>query len=315
MRNYPHVTEEVRSRVLASSAELGYRPNAIARNMRLGQTRSLGLVVRDMLSVNFAEICAAAEAVAEANDYDLFVCNSNRSPDKEKRYINSLLERQVAGVIVFVADDSVNNLGGVLDDGKAAVLVSTGLVDERIDRVDTCDEEASTEATRHLIELGHQRIAYLAWGQKIPSGRERLEGYRKAHEEAGIAVISHLVRHCEFDTTKAGAEVEFLMHQPEPPTALIISAANLVPGALGAIHALGLKPPVDLSVIAFDDRDSARLFNPPITVMRRRVSDVGRLAVELVLQRIADPAAPRRRAEVRFSLLQRGSTAPPRLRP
>jgi DNA-binding LacI/PurR family transcriptional regulator len=310
LNDYPHVTEPVRRRVLDAASVLGYRANVVARSMRLGRSHSLGLIVRDMRSGNFGEICAAAEAVAEANGYDLFVCNSNRNPHKERRYLESLLERQVDAVMLFVADDRINNLDVVHREGTAIVLVSSGLSDDRSDRVDTGDAEAAVVATGHLIALGHSRIAFLAWDQQIPSGHERLGGFKAAMARAGLEVDPAWVRYCGVDAARAASEVQFVLDLDTPPTALIAAATDLVPGALVALRDRQLRAPRDISVVAFDDREAARLFDPPLTVMRRNVGDVGRVATELALQRITDPAAPPRKLEIPFSLVVRGSTGP-----
>jgi LacI family transcriptional regulator len=312
VNDYPHVTDKLRERVLQAAEALGYRTNILARTMRSGRSHSLGLIVRDMLSANFAAICAAAEAVAETNDYDLFVCNSNRDPGKERRYIKSLLERKVDGLILFTADDRINNLDLLENYPTPVVLVSSGLTGVKADRIDTCDEIASMTAARHLAGLGHARIAYLAWGQHIPSGKRRLTGFESVMRAAGKSIDPILVRHCGVDPHRSEIETRFALELDPPPTAVLVSTTDLLPGALTAVRSLDLAVPDDVSVLAFDDREVTRFFDPPITVMKRDVSALGSQAVELLLKRLADPSRPPSTTEVAFSLLARGSTAAPR---
>lgn len=304
----PYVKPALQERVLQAVAALDYRANEVARSMRLGASRSLGLIVRDMLSVNFAEICAAAEAVAEENGYDLFVCNSNRSPEKERRYIESLLDRQVDGLVMFTADDRVNNLSPAHERSTPVVLVSSGLDDNRADRIDTNDYMAARTAVQHLTDLGHTRIGFLAWSQTISSGYPRLAGYRASLLEAGLEPDPALIRFCGVDRGRSFVETGFLIDLREPPSALIISAADLVAGALDMLFERDIRIPDDLAVVAFDNVDIARFFRPQLTVLHRDVSAIGRLSTELVLQRIADPSGPAKVVTIPFEIDIGGST-------
>ncbi len=309
VNDYPHVDAGVRERVLNAAAVLGYRANAVARSMRQGRTRSLGLIVRDMASTNFAAICAAAEAAAERRGYQLFVCNSNRDPKKERRYIEALLNRRVDGLVIFTADDRVNNLDLTVG-GPPVVLVESEL-SIAADRVMSGGEEAAAQATRHLLGLGHRRIAFMAWGQGIHVGKGRLNGFMRAMAEAGIAPDVALIRHCGVDPTRSEPETRFVLTLRPAPTALLISATDLTPGALSAIRELQIEVPRDLSVLAFDDREAASFFAPPITVMARNAADLGSKAVELLLDRIEGRLTQDEETRVvPFSLLVRGSTGP-----
>ncbi len=307
VNDYPHVDAGVRERVLNAAAVLGYRANAVARSMRQGRTRSLGLIVRDMASTNFASICAAAESSAEQRGYQLFVCNSNRDPQKERRYIEALLNRRADGLVIFTADDRVNNLDLTVG-GPPVVLVESEL-NIAADRVTSGGEHAAAEATRHLLGLGHRRIAFLAWGQGIHVGKGRLKGFLGAMAEAGITPDVALTRHCGVDPARSGPETRFVLTLDPTPTALLISATDLTPAALSTIRDLQIEVPRDLSVLAFDDREAASFFAPPITVMERHAADLGSQAVELLLDRIEGRLTEGEETRlVPFSLLVRGST-------
>ncbi|MEX2540657.1 MAG: LacI family DNA-binding transcriptional regulator [Trueperaceae bacterium] len=312
INHYPYIRADVRERVLHAATILGYRTNAVAKSMRLGRSNSIGLVVRDMLSANFAEICSSAEAVAEAKEYDLYVCNSNRGPDKERRYIDSLLKRRVSGLIIFPVDQRIDNLDLAREDDTPVVLVGSSFAGVKADCIDSCDASAAFEATQHLIELGHSRIAILVWGHRIPTGEVRLAGFESAMAKAGHKADPAYIRYCGHDRERAMVETNNLLAMVPRPTALIVSAIDMLPGALGAIrrsHAISV--PRDLSVIAFDDSPLADCFIPPLSVMKRDVGDIGAKAVELLINRISNPSIPTVKAHVPFSLVQRASTAEP----
>lgn len=312
MNGYPHVDPRVRERVQRAAEAIGYRANSLARSMRQGYTRSLGLVVRDMASANFALICAAAEAAAEARGFQLFVCNTNRDTARERRYIAALLERRVDGLILFAADERVSNLDLLGEAGPPAVLVETDFLPGGFDRISSDGERAAMEATRYLIGLGHRQIAFLAWGQAVTVGRSRLNGYLKALGEAEIEPDLALVRHCGVDARRAGEETRFALLQQPRPTALIIGATDLTTGALLAVREMGLAVPDQFSIIAFDDSEATQFFCPPVTVMDRAVGELGSRAVEMLLDRLEGaPEDPERRAVVPFRLVERQSTGPP----
>lgn len=311
MNEYPHVHPRVRERVQRAAEAIGYRANSLARSMRQGYTRSLGLIVRDMASANFALICAAAEAAAEERGFQLFVCNTNRDTARERRYISALLERRVDGLILFAADERVNNLDLLGESGPPAVLVETDILTDGFDRISSDGESAAMEATRYLLGLGHRRIAFLAWGQAITVGRGRLSGYMKALNEAGLGPDLALVRHCGVDASRAGEETRFALSLRPRPTALIIGATDLTMGALLTVRELGLRVPEELSVVAFDDSEATHFFSPPVTVMSRSVGELGSRAVEILLDRLEGASAgAEQRTVVPFRLLVRGSTGP-----
>lgn len=311
LNQYPHVVPDVRERVRQACDALGYRANGLARSMRRGFTRSLGLIVRDMGSANFGAICAASESAAGERGYQLFVCNTNRDTNRERRYIAALLERRVDGLVLFAADDRVNNLDLLGDMGPPVVLVESELGGFGQDQITSDGDNAAAAATQYLLSLGHRRIAFLAWGQEVAVGRGRLNGYRRALAMAGITPDVALVRFCGVNHEQAAAETAFALSIQPPPTALLISAGDLTPGALEAVLALGLKVPQQLSVLAFDDREATRFFNPPISLMARKVPELGTRAVELLLDRLEGriPEAPQS-VTVPFSLVVRGSTGP-----
>jgi LacI family transcriptional regulator len=262
----------------------------------------------NMASANFGAICAHAEAAAAAEGYQLFVCNSSRDPARERRYIESLLERQVDGLVLFTADDRVNNLDLLGAGGPPVVLVESELPSETAARVTSDGEAAAAEATRYLIELGHRRIAFLAWGQAVMVGRGRLAGYQRALAEAGLPGDVALVRHCGVDPAAAEPETTFALRTRPGPTALIISAADLVPGALHAVRTSGMQVPRELSVLAFDNREATQFFSPPVTVMARNVPDLGTQAIRLLLEQLEHSPCAKQVATVPFSLVVRDST-------
>lgn len=305
----PYVRAEVKTRVLEAASELNYKANELARSMRRGYSKAIGLVVRDMLSANFGKICAAAEAEAGLHGFELLICNSNRNPEKERAYIQSLVEWQVDGVIVFAADITVDNIKD-LRLNVPIVAASSVTKHEPVDAIDSDWIPATEDATRRLLGLGHTRIGILVWGQYQAGGRSGLEGYLKALEGAGVELDPGLIRHCSHDPDSSSQATIELLGLRSPPTALVVLSPDLTPGALSAIGDAGLSIPTDMSIINIDDSVYAQYHRPPISVMQRDVGLLGSGSVRMLLERLDGEAPGRSRTEVvPFSFNDRGSTA------
>jgi LacI family transcriptional regulator len=306
----PFVTDEVRHRVENAVAMLGYRPSSVARSLRMRSTQLLGMVVRDMSNSNFAVICEAAEAAAQERGYSLLVCNSNRSSSKEARYLELLIQRQVDGVLVFVADERVNNLKPWLEQGIPVVLVDSELP-VPIDQIRSDGEHGGYVAARHLLELGHRRIAVLVYSQELVVGRSRLRGCLRAFAEFRVAPDPALVRYCHSSPESAEAEALHVL-RVEKPTALLATSLQLTTGLLRAVGQLGLKVPADLSIVGFDETELTRQYQPTLTVVARDVPAMGAQAVSLLLDRMEQAeVAPPRLVTIPFALRPGGSTSAP----
>jgi LacI family transcriptional regulator len=308
LNNRNWVAEDVRLRVETAIQALDYRPSSVARSMRMGTTQTLGLVIRDMNNPNFAVICSAAEASAQERGRTLMVCNANRSCEKERQYLELLLQRQVDGIVLFVSDERVNNCQPLLDHGVPLVTVDSAMA-VATDQLRTDGEQGGYLAVRHLLELGHRRIAVLAYTQDLLVGRARLEGCRRAFAEFGVEPEPALIRFCQPTMESAEAETEHLLEVPRP-TALVTTSVQLTRGALCAISRRRLRLPDDLSFVGADETDLTRLYQPQITVIARDVPAMGSRAIEMLVDRIDGQfTGPPRLETLPFRLVPGGSTA------
>lgn len=308
--NNHQVRPGVRERVMAAVQALEYRPDDAARSMRAHTTRIIGLLERDVRNPNFSIFCAEAEATASALGYVLFLCNSNRDSAKEAAYIDLLLRRRIDGVIIFVANEQVNNLTPLIDSKTPFLLLESEIEGIQGDSIVSDGEQGVYLATRYLLQLGHTEIAILPGRQSILPGRHRYRGYRRAMEEAGIQPDPRLVRFCEFDEDAGEREMNLLLDMAEvQPTAVIAGSNQITRGCLRTLARRGIQLPDDLSFIAFDDTDLTTLFSPPLTVVRR--AQKGELSVRLLVQRITGQLPPEpQRIVTECELIVRGSTAP-----
>ena len=311
VNGYPFVGDAVRARVLEAMNDLDYRPDAVARAMRTGETRAVGFVVSDFSNPLFAAIAVGADEVLYENGYSLVLANSAGDPAREAEIMSVLRGRRVDGLIIAVADEQARGLAARLRRLPAVVLLDRDVRGAAADAVRCDHERGMTEAVAHLIGLGHRRIALVAGSQAQRGSRERVRAFREA---VGRLLDERLVRTGELSRETGYLAAQELLALDYPPTALIAGNSQLFAGVLDPVRDRGLRVPDDLSLVVCDDTDLARLHDPPIDVIAREPLELGRAAAELVLARCADGAAPPRRVVLPTRFEARASSASPRER-
>jgi LacI family transcriptional regulator len=315
LNHHDDIGEETRARVLARVAELGYRPNAVARSLTLRRTHTLGVVVPDLMHSFFVEIVAAIEACISPRGYGLLVCNLAEDPGKERAQLEMLLERQVDGIVLAAATATRNGdlLHRIAGMGKGLVLI------ERDDhagvdchRVITDDEEVGRLATFHLLDLGHRAIAHLT-GPPLIHAKRRQHGYREAMRARHAAVRDGWVIAGGFLEREGYEAMERLLRTSPEVTAVF--AVN-DPAAIGAMKAAwehGLRIPDDVSIVGAGDIAHGDMLKVPLTTISWSRRDLGTRAAELILDQIEHPGPrPFERAIIPPRLVIRGSSGPPR---
>jgi LacI family transcriptional regulator len=287
----PNVNEATRARVHSAIAELGYVPNVVARSLRSRRTRSIALILPDITNPFWPTVARGVEDAAQRCGYTVLLCNSDENAEKQARYLEVVISQQVDGVLIAPADSDAGSLAPLRDRA-----IPTVVIDRRIDGWDADavrgDSVGGAELlTRHLIELGHRRIAMLSGPAATSTSQDRLAGYQAALDAAGIAPDPDLVRFGEF-RHGSGAEMAHAALALHPSPTAIFAANNAI--ALGAIQAVGecgLRVPQDVALVCFDDvSPSAQLF-PFLTVAEQPAYQMGLEAARLLFARLDDGAA------------------------
>jgi DNA-binding LacI/PurR family transcriptional regulator len=290
----PNVAEPTRERVAASIRELGYVPSPMARGLISNRTHSLGVVADDISDQFFARMVAGAEAEARRRGYYLMI-GSVEPDDDERGYLRLMLERRVEGLILARPSAPLSStvLEPVRDAGVPVVLVSIdssgvpGIV------VDVDNRQGGYDATRHLIEWGHRRIATIVGPRDWPSAAARLEGYRDALREAGLAEDPTLVEYApDWGPESGRAAAARLLDRGVRFTALFAHSDLTALGAIRQLRLSGLGVPQDVSIVGFDDLPVAAFVDPPLTTVHQPMEEVGALAASLMLGQLLDGAAP-----------------------
>ncbi len=309
------IRSETRERILAAARELNYRPNALARGLRLRRTMTLGLIVNVSYQTEIAEVISAAERAAAAAGYVTLIADTADFVGRGEAYRRLLFERRVDGLLIGsiqVGDEFVAELR---EEGLPFVVLNRrtrgGGASVSVD-----DARGVQLAVDHLVGLGHRRIAYLAGPITTTAGpvstepvRRRLAGYRAGMRAAGLPVPSSAIVPSWIDPEAIQRATEQALSANPRPTALVVWSPTAAIVALAAAHRLGVRMPGELSVVSYNDSPIAGYLEPPLTTVRMPLDEMARAGVEALL-RVADGERPRsivvRTAPV---LVARGSTA------
>ena len=310
------VSEELRASVLAAMEELNYRPNVLARGLRRGETKTLGLVVPDNSNPFFAEIARIVEDVGFASGHSVILCNSDGQAEKEAAYIDVLIAKQVDGVIFIAAGSDPQHLEELTVAGIPVVVADREIPQDLADVVLVDNEQGGYEATRYLLDLGHRRIACIAGPSHLTPSADRVRGYHRALAEAGIAGEEGLVVPGDFRSHGGEAAMGHLLRLQAPPTAVLACNDLMAVGAMRAIGAAGLRIPEDISLIGYDNIDIASAVSPALTTVAQPIAALATEAANCLLGRIQSKkrSEPRKRIVLATNLVIRDSCAPYRPR-
>jgi LacI family transcriptional regulator len=288
----PYVSEAVRQRVLETIAKLDYRPSRVARSLRVQRSSIIGLIISDIQNPFFTSVVRAVEDVAQQRGYSVILCNSDEDVEKELTYIELMLAEQVSGMIVSPTASS-NEMYRRLVELRVPVVA----IDRRVEGVPmdmvVCDNVgAACAVVSHLIENGYRRIGAVLGSPDASTGAERYQGYIEALAGHGLPLLPELVRNGPPRSQNGYALTLELLAQTPLPDAIFTGNNLLTIGALRAIYESNLRIPDDIAVAGFDEMDWMFLVKPALTVVMQPTYEMGRLAAELLLERIANPERP-----------------------
>ncbi|UCG25607.1 MAG: substrate-binding domain-containing protein, partial [Chloroflexota bacterium] len=270
-----------------------------------------GMIVPDSANPFFAEIARAIEDASFAQNFSVILCNSEGDLEKQRTYTNVLIEKRVAGILFVAAGVSTELIDGLWRRRVPLVVIDREVRGVEVDTVLTNHAQGGCLATQHLIDLGHRRIACISGSSQLSPSGERVIGYRDALETNGLFFEEDLVVKGDFQYESGYEATRQLLHGEAPPTAIFACNDLMAVGCISAAAELGLRVPADLSVVGFDDVRLASFTNPLLTTVAQPKYEIGRLATEMLLERIGDPEAQPRFARLDTELRLRNSTAAP----
>jgi LacI family transcriptional regulator len=303
------VGDELRQRVLEAMDTLDYRPNRLARSLRMGETHTIGVIVPDSSNPFFAEVARGIEDASFAQGYSVILCNSDGDLEKELLYTNVLASKQVDGILFVAAGVSTEHIRGLQEEEVPVVVVDREIPDVSVDEVLTDNVRGGEMATRHLIDLGHRRIGCITGPSDLTPSADRFVGYCRALQEAGLSVDEEIVVRGDFQYEGGYQRAQQLLNVDDPPTAMFACNDLMAVGVIRAAREMERRVPADLSVVGFDDVSLASFTSPALTTVAQPKYEIGVLATKLLLDRMEDQDKPPRHRLLETILVVRRSTA------
>jgi LacI family transcriptional regulator len=283
VNNNPNVKPQTRKKVFEAIERLGYRPNAVARGLASKKTTTVGVVIPDISNTIFSELARGIEDIANMYHYNIILCNADKKKDKEIRVINTLLEKQVDGLLFMGGAVTDEHLQAFKTSSVPIVLCATKDDNNAFASVDIDHEQAAFDAVNLLIQNGHRSIAMISGTLQDPAnGFARYQGYKKALEAADIPLREDYVRIGNY-RYESGLEVaKHFLELSERPTAIFAATDEMAIGAMHTLQDNGLRVPEDISIISVDNIRMASMVRPQLTTVAMPMYDIGAVSMRLL---------------------------------
>ncbi|WP_341964014.1 LacI family DNA-binding transcriptional regulator [Pseudomonas sp. RC10] len=305
------VSPETVEAVQQAVRELGYIPNTLARSLARSRTNTIGVAISALSNHYFSETVHAIETECARHGIMMLFVDTHDDPAQELRVVRALHHRRVDGILLAPSSDPEQAALAYLQANAIPTVLVDRLAADGFDQVGVENRDSTRELVTHLIGHGHSRIAMIAGHRGLSTTEERIDGYRLALEDAGLAFDDTLLVNGESNSESARKAAAGLLALATPPTA-IMAANNLM--TIGAMHALrdaNIAVPEQMALVGFDDFDWADFFLPRLSVIAQPVQALGERAVQLLLQRIDNPEGRRGSERLAATLRIRNSCGCP----
>jgi DNA-binding LacI/PurR family transcriptional regulator len=306
------VSRELVERVTVAARSLNYKPNQIARSFRTQKTRMVGLVISDIENPFFTSVVRGVEKVLRDSGYSLLLTDSNEDEKIEWEHLQNLRAEGVAGIILTPSARESKKYEEYIESGMTLVAIDRAPSNLKVDRVTVNNMDGVQGAVRHLVELGHEKIGFITGLPKISSAYERQMGYERGMNNYDLPIRPEWIQQGNFRRDGGYAAMTNILALKDRPTA-VISGNNLMTlGALAAIYESNVKVPEEMSIVGYDDMVWAGSLNPPLTVIAQPTLELGRVAAQLLMDRIQDGSRSYRHIILDTQLIVRASSGPRR---
>ncbi len=308
VNNNPNVKPQTRKKVYEAIERLGYRPNAVARGLASKKTTTVGVVIPDISNPIFSEVARGIEDIANMYHYNIILCNADKKKDKEIRVVNTLLEKQVDGLLFMGGIVTEDHIQAFKTSNVPIVLCATSDEKESMPSVDIDHEGAAFDAVSELIKQGHAKIAMISGTLQDPSnGYARYQGYKRALEVAGLPLREEYVRIGNYKYESGMEMTKFFLGLEDRPTAIFTANDEMAIGAIHTIQDNGLAVPADISIISVDNIRMASMVRPQLSTVAQPMYDIGAVAMRLLTKLMKKENVQQNRVILPHELIHRQS--------
>jgi LacI family transcriptional regulator len=301
------VAEDVARRISSQAEALGYQPNRLAANLRLGRSDLIGVLLPDIANPVFAPILGGITETLSTEGYAPIVADAGNAPSQQISFVETLLSQRVDGLILATVSQDDELVGFCIRRGLPVILVNRSEARDRVSSVVSDDDLGMRLAVDHLVGLGHRRIAHVAGPLSTSTGTLRRDGFERAMSTHGLRGI---VRESTGYTREAGARAAAVLLDAGSRVKAIVAANDLLAlGVLDVLKERGLRCPADISLVGHNDMPLMDVVSPPLTTVRIEHREMGRTAARMLVDAIKSGSAEIRHVVLRPELIVRGSTA------
>ncbi len=285
-KRFDYMGEKTKERIELAIKELGYQPNIVARSLKQKSTSTIGVIVANILHAFSTQVIRAIEDYCHESDFHIIVCNADDNPEKEKKYIEMLLAKQVDGLIVFPTGDNVELYEKMVKDQFPIVFVDRTVDNVNVPAIVLDNEKASSLAVTHLAEKGYERIGIITSSIKrsISARLGRINGFRNSMNEQNLPINEDYIKSAEINEIQSILEKMLSLHVP--PQAILAGNDRVLMEILKYAKANSIKIPNDLAIIGIDDVSFASIYSPALTVISQPAFEMGKQAATLILSSI-----------------------------
>ena len=310
LNDKPDVNEKTKKKVEKIINELNYNPNSIARGLASDKTNTIGLIIPSIDNPFFPAIAKGVEIMARKLGFSVILCNTDDNPKYEEEIINLMQSKRVDGIIGSFCHQDINKLNNLLKSNLPVVQIDRKIEGFNRPAVTIDNVLSGYIATKHLIELGHEKIAHITGSIEISNTQDRVKGFKKAINESGIPFNEEWVLYGNPHEENAGyKEMENLLNQEERPTAFFIGSDFLAIRAYSAVMDQAMNIPEDISIVGHDDIDITNIIRPSLTTIKQPKFKLGQKAVGILFNLINNNENYKKEISLKPELIVRNSTS------
>ncbi|MBM7572841.1 catabolite control protein A [Aquibacillus albus] len=304
----PNVKPATRKKVLHTIERLGYRPNAVARGLASKKTTTVGVIIPDISSIFFSELARGIDDIATMYKYNIILSNSDQNKDKELQLINTMLEKQVDGIVFMGGNISDEHVHQLKSSPVPVALAATIDPSQEIPSVNIDYQEAAYEATKLLIENGTTNPAFVSAQEETEINNQKYEGYARALKEANQEVNPDLIVKGDY-TYDSGIEAAHqYLEMDNKPTAIFVASDEMALGVIHGIQDKGLRVPEDIEVFGFDNTRLATMVRPTLSTIVQPMYDIGAVAMRLLTKYMNKEEVTDQNVILPHRMIERSST-------